>query len=102
MNLYVVYRTDRTDGQAGLIRASTRPAHREYMARFAGQVRLGGPILDASGEACGGVMVIAAENEDAVREMVRQDPFEIAGLSDRIDIHPFRWQTNRPADLPPL
>lgn len=102
MNLYMVYRVDRDDGQAAAIRAATRPAHRAYMDRFAAHVRLGGPILDAAGQGCGGLMLVEAESEEAVREMVRNDPFELAGLSARIDIHPFRWQTRRPADLPPL
>ena len=102
MNLYMVYRVDRADGQADAIRAATRPAHRAYMDRFAARVRLGGPILGAEGQGCGGLMLVEAESEQAVRDMVANDPFELAGLSARIDIHPFRWQTNRPADLPPL
>lgn len=102
MNLYMVYRVDRADGQADAIRAATRPAHRAYMDRFAARVRLGGPILGADGQGCGGLMLVEAENEQAVRDMVANDPFELAGLSARIDIHPFRWQTNRPADLPLL
>lgn len=102
MNLYMVYRVDRDDGQADAIRAATRPAHRSYMDRFAASVRLGGPILDADGKGRGGLMLIEAETEQAVRDIVANDPFERAGLSARIDIHPFRWQTRRPADLPPL
>ncbi|QDL37368.1 YciI family protein [Rhodoferax sediminis] len=102
MNLYMVYRLDRSDGQAETIRALTRPAHRAYMDHFAARVRLGGPVLDATDQACGGLMVIEAESEDAVRRMVAEDPFEVAGLSSRIDIYPFRWQTKRPDDLPPL
>ena len=102
MNLYMVYRLDRSDGQAEAIRTTTRPAHRNYMEQFAQRVRLGGPVLDAQGQACGGLMVIEADDEGAVRAMVAADPFEIAGLSAHIEIHPFRWQTKRPADLPPL
>lgn len=102
MNLYMVYRTDRDDGQAEAIRTATRPAHRAYMDRFAARVRLGGPLLDAEGRGCGGLMLVEAESEQAVRDMVANDPFERAGLSAHIHIHPFRWQTRRPADLPPL
>lgn len=102
MNLYMVYRVDRDDGQAAQIRAATRPAHRAYMDQFAGRVRLGGPLLDGDGQGCGGLMLIEGESEAAVRELVRNDPFELAGLSSRIEIRPFRWQTGRPADLPPL
>jgi uncharacterized protein YciI len=102
MNLYMVYRLDRSDGQAEAIRAATRPQHRLYMDQFAARVRLGGPVLDAEGRACGGLMLIEAENEEAVRAIVAADPFEIAGLSAQIEIRPFRWQTKRPADLPQL
>lgn len=102
MNLYMIYRSDRTDGQAESIRARVRPVHREYMDRFKDRVRLGGPVLDVEGKACGGLMVIEAESLDDVRRMVDADPFEQAGLSARIEILPFRWQTKRPADLPPL
>ena len=102
MKLYMVYRLDRDDGRAAAIREATRPAHRAYMDQFAARVRLGGPVLDAAGNACGGLMLIEAEDEASVRAMVADDPFELAGMSARIDIHPFRWQTQRPADLPPL
>lgn len=102
MNLYLVYRLDRRDGQAAVIRASTRPLHQAYMKQFGPRVRAGGPVLAADGNACGGLLLIEADSEEDVRALVRDDPFEQAGLSERIDIYPFRWQTNRPADLPPL
>lgn len=102
MHQYIVYRLDRRDGQAADIRTRARPLHRDYMAQFAARVRIGGPILGADGQACGGMMVIDAASEAEVRAIVERDPFELAGLSEHIHIHPFRWQTQRPADLPPL
>lgn len=102
MTLYMVFRADRQDGQAAAIRAATRPLHQAYMKQFASRVRLGGPLLDAAEQACGGLMLIEAESEDEVRAIVRDDPFERAGLSAVIEIRAFRWQTNRPADMPPL
>lgn len=102
MNMYMVYRLDRDDGRADAIREAVRPAHRAYMDRFRDRVRLGGPVLDAAGRACGGLMLIEAEDEEAVQRIVADDPFEQAGLSSRIEIRAFRWQTRRPADLPAL
>lgn len=99
MPLFVVYRLDRCDGLAGEIRAEARPSHREYIGRFKEKVRLGGPLLSPAGEPCGGVMVVEADNHDQVVKIVNEDPFEKAGLSARIEIHPFRWQTNPPDDL---
>lgn len=101
-NLYMVYRVDRGDGQAAGIRAATRPQHQAYMKQFAARARLGGPVLGPDGAPCGGLMLIEAESEEEVRAILRDDPFEKAGLSERIEVHPFRWQTNRPADMPPL
>lgn len=102
MKLFIVYRLDRRDGKAAEIRATTRPLHREYMNQFGHQVRMGGPVLDGEGNGCGGMMVIEAANVQEVEAIVGNDPFEQAGLSEMIQIREFRWQTNRPADLPPL
>jgi uncharacterized protein len=102
MTLFAVYRLDRTDGRAEAIRGERRAAHREYMTRFADRVRCGGPLVDSEGQARGGLMLIEAESEADVRMILRNDPFEEASLSDRIEVYAFRWQTNRPADMPPL
>ena len=98
----MVYRTDRADGTAAAIRAETRPLHREYMIQFGDRVRVGGPVLDGQGSSFGGLMIIEAESEDEVWDIVRNDPFEKAALSARIEVAEFRWQTGRPADLQPL
>jgi len=100
--LYMVYRTDRTDGESAAIRAQTRPLHREYMMQFGQRVRVGGPVLDANGNSCAGLMIVEADSEAEVWDIVRNDPFEKAALSARIEVAEFRWQTGRPADLPPL
>lgn len=102
MQQFVVYRLDRTDGKAEEIRATTRPLHIEYMKTFRDCVHMGGPLLDEKGHPVGGVMVIDAETREDVDLMVANDPFELAGLSSVINIHEMRWQTNRPAALPPL
>lgn len=99
---FIVYRLDREDGKAEEIRAKTRPAHRDYMGQFGSRVLIGGPIVDHGGNARGGMMVIDAESREEVERIVAADPFELAGLSATINIAPFRWQTNRPAHLPPL
>lgn len=102
MTHFCVFRLDRTDGEAAAIRAATRPAHLAFMKGYGDRVLIGGPLLDADGAARGGMMVIEAESEEEVRAMLALDPFEQAGLSATIEIAPFRWQTNRPAHLPPL
>lgn len=102
MTHYCVIRLDRTDGKAAEIRAATRPDHLAYMKTLVSRVLIGGPLLAEDGSARGGMMVIEAESVEDVRDILAKDPFEIAGLSGTIEIAPFRWQTNRPAHLPPL
>jgi uncharacterized protein len=97
--LFVVYRLDRDDG-AQEIRAKTRPLHLEYMKKYSGMVKAGGPILADDGiTAIGGLMIIDAESRKFVEDMVANDPFELAHLSKTILINPWRWQTNRPKEL---
>lgn len=102
MTHYCVFRLDRTDGKAAEIRAATRPDHQAYMKQFGPRVLIGGPLLGADGQSRGGMMVIEAADEAEVRAILASDPFELAGLSAVVEISPFRWQTNRPAHLPPL
>jgi uncharacterized protein len=101
MTLFAVYRSDRADGRAEAIRGAQRAAHHDYMKQFADRVRCGGPLLDSGGHTRGGLMLIEAESEADVRVILRNDPFEQAGLSDKGEVYMFRWQTNRPADMPP-
>jgi uncharacterized protein YciI len=102
MTLFAVYRLDRSDGRAEAIRGEQRSAHRDYMKQFVSRVRCGGPLLDSDGHTRGGLMLIEAESEADVRVILGNDPFEQARLSDKIEVYMFRWQTNRPAGMPPL
>ncbi|HQY44982.1 MAG TPA: YciI family protein, partial [Paracoccaceae bacterium] len=88
MTHYCVFRLDRTDGKAAEIRAATRPDHLAFMKGFAARVLIGGPLLDADGNARGGMMVIEAESEAEVREILARDQFEVAGLSGTIEVSP--------------
>lgn len=99
---FIVYRTDRTDGKAEEIRKATRPLHAEYMKQFHEKVHFGGPMQNKEGISIGGMMVIDAHDESEVWEMINNDPFEKAALSSKIEVYQFRWQTKRPATLPPL
>ncbi len=77
MNLYMVYRLDRDDGQAAAIRAATRA--RPIAPTWTSSPRAcawAAPFSMREGQGCGGLMLIEAESEEAVREMVRNDPFE--------------------------
>lgn len=60
-------------------RARARPDHLAYMNRLfeQGSVVLAGPMADG----VGAMVVIAAQDEDAARRIVADDPYTAAGVS---------------------
>jgi uncharacterized protein YciI len=98
--LWAVFRLDRRQG-AQEIRASTRPAHLEYMKSLGDRVKAGGPLLGDDGEtAVGGLMVVEASNRGEVEAILEHDPYEKAGLSEIVEIRAWRWTRGRPENLP--
>lgn len=59
------------------IRDATRPAHREWTAGLAqeGTLLASGPY----GDGAGALLIFNAEDEHALNELLRQDPFAAAG-----------------------
>lgn len=55
------------------LRAERRPDHMEHLAKLeaAGSVVLAGPLADLTG----GIIVFSAEDLDAARALVEQDPY---------------------------
>jgi uncharacterized protein YciI len=58
--------------------ASTRPAHREYIARLwsEGKILAAGPFMNGAG----GLFVYEATNEEEARRLAEEDPYAIAGV----------------------
>jgi uncharacterized protein YciI len=78
------------------LRLSTRPAHLTFLKSFENQVKLGGPLLDADGQAPIGSLLII-ENEASARALLAQDPYAHAGLFERVELFP--WKRVVGADL---
>ena len=72
------------------LRMATRPAHLAYAGGFSGQMKLGGPLLDANGDMAGSLMVLEADDLAAAQAFSTNDPYTQAGLWERVDIKPFR------------
>lgn len=89
MTLFAVWATD----AAGALpeRERVRPEHRARL-RAPGPVTvvLAGPTLDpAGGHMNGTLLVVEAEDVQAVRDFVAHDPYTRAGVYGRVDIRPF-------------
>lgn len=65
------------DAESAEIRNATRPAHREWTAALAqeGTILASGPYADGAGA----LLIFKAADEQALNELLKQDPFAGAG-----------------------
>lgn len=68
--------------------AEVRPKHREYEAKLLaeGRLALGGPLTDQFGA----LIVYDTESKEAAEELLRADPFAVAGVFARWQIRPWK------------
>jgi uncharacterized protein YciI len=98
---FAVWATDRE----GVLetRLKVRDAHRARL-RDPGPHRVkvifGGPTSSDSPDAAmnGSLLVIEADDIDAVRRFVAEDPYELAGVYARVEIRPWQWGLGRPPE----
>ena len=89
MALFVLTCIDKPNSLA--LRMATREAHFAYAnSQPAGTIRLGGPFLDANGDMAGSLIIVEVADEAAARAFNRDDPYQKAGLFERVDIRPWR------------
>jgi len=72
------------------VRLAAREAHLAYLAGYAQEVRLAGPLLDDKGDPAGSLIVLEAPDIAAARALSAGDPYTLAGLFQKVDIHPLR------------
>lgn len=91
MNLIVIAR-DGNDPDAKARRAVVRPVHLEAIRPLveAGQVLVGGAILDEEGDMVGSVMVTDFESREAFDAWIDNDPYVTGGVWRDIEVRPFR------------
>jgi uncharacterized protein YciI len=72
------------------LRQATREAHLAYMATRQEMIRLGGPMLDEGGDMKGSLLIVEAPDIETVRAFNAADPYTLAGLFERVEIHAWR------------
>jgi hypothetical protein len=90
---FVITAMDKENALA--LRKETRAAHVDYV-RKTGAAKLEGPFLDSIGDMCGSLIIIEAADIEAARNWQTNDPFALAGLFARVDIHPWKPAANHP------
>jgi hypothetical protein len=72
------------------VRMAAREAHLAFIAEQAAKVRLAGPVLGASGDMAGSLLILDVPDLAAAQAFSAQDPYTKAGLWDHVDLHEFR------------
>ena len=72
------------------LRADTRARHLDYLAGFASQVFVAGPLLDLEGEPMGTLLIIDLPNRRAAYAFAADDPYAIAGLFQSVAVTSWR------------
>lgn len=90
---FVAILTDKDDGLP--VRLENRPAHIEWLKESG--VAIAGPFLDASGDMCGSLLIVEAEDEASARAILAGDPYAKANLFKETVVRPWRWAVGRPA-----
>ena len=95
---YAVWATDRIGALPD--RERVREAHRVRL-RNPGEhkvkVLLGGPTLDESAASMNGsLLVVEADDIDAVRRFVGEDPYQLAKVYATVEVRPWNWGLGRP------
>ncbi len=79
------------DKPGGLdLRLATRAEHLGFLERYAAQVKLGGPFLDADEKPVGSLLIIDCVDEAAARALLAEDPYAKAGLFERVELRPWK------------
>jgi uncharacterized protein YciI len=97
---YAVWATDRIGALPD--RERVREAHRARL-RDPGEhkvkVLLGGPTLGESAASMNGsLLVVEADDIEAVRRFVAEDPYQLAKVYATVEVRPWNWGLGRPEE----
>jgi len=82
------------------VRLDTRPAHVDFINGLIadGKLAFAGPFLDADGKPNGSLVAVDAEDRTAAEALAATDPYAKAGLFESVEIRPWTWVFNKPAN----
>jgi len=89
---YVVTAWDGTDADAKSRRQAARPTHLERIRPFvdAGQILVGGAIVDDEGAMIGSVLLVDFDTRADLDRWVAGDPYTTEGVWRSLDVRPYR------------
>ncbi|WP_323760614.1 YciI family protein [Maricaulis sp.] len=78
------------------IRVANRDAHIAWLKAAGDSVKAAGPWLDETDEMAGSMLIIEATDRSALEAWLATDPYQAAGLFERVEVAPYRWVFNPP------
>ena len=73
------------------IRARLLDEHMQHIGGYLDRIKLGGPLMRPDGQSpAGGILIMEAESETELRQMMDADPYFQAGLWQDVRIYPFK------------
>ena len=88
MTIFALYCVDKPNSLE--LRMANREAHLAYVGGFRDQLRLAGPMLDEGGDMAGSIILLEMETLAEAQAFAADDPYNKAGLFERVDITAFR------------
>lgn len=89
-----------TDRQGALeLRLKHRSEHLLWASAEDSPVQMAGPLLDQNGQPAGSLLIVAAEDEADLRDILKQDPYAQADLFADVFWMPFKWTVKAPEGL---
>lgn len=88
MPLFVLHCLDKPNSLD--VRMGAREAHLAYVGGKRDILKLGGPLLDASGDMAGSLLIVDVADKAAADAFSADDPYTKAGLWQRVDITAFK------------
>ncbi len=82
------------------VRLDTRPEHVAFLTKLNedGTLKFAGPFLDGDGKPNGSLVVVEAADATAAAVLSAADPYARAGLFESVEIRPWTWTFNNPAN----
>lgn len=71
-------------------RLKNRPEHLDYLKSFGDQIKMGGAMLNDDQQPLGSLLVVEANDRNAIETLLAGDPYSEAGVFERVDIRPWR------------
>lgn len=87
--LFMIRCVDKPDHQH--LRKQNREAHLAYLRDQGDALKLAGPTTDDGGQPTGSLLILEAHDRGAAEAFAAGDPYNKAGLFERVEIEPFKW-----------